>query len=124
MLTSPSIIGVHQGLNSAKTKSFDDLTKKPPREKKKGKKEKKRKENQEKNQREKEKEKREKGREVDGSQGKGERGTTAARRRRRKAPQATPSSHEAVAAAVVGNAVSRQNRLFVAVLNIALKTFL
>ena len=79
-------------------KSFDDLTKKPPREKrkerKKGKKEKKRKGKPRENQREKEKEKREKGGEVASSQGKGERGITAARRRRRKAPQATPGSHE------------------------------
>ena len=79
-------------------KSFDDLTKKPPREKrkerKKGKKKKKRKGKPRENQREKEKEKREKGGEVAGSQGKGERGITATRRRRRKAPQATPGSHE------------------------------
>ena len=94
MLTCPLLLASIKGCNQPKIKSFDDLTKKPPREKKKGKKEKKRKENQEKNQREKEKEKREKGGEVDGSQGKGERGTTAARRRRRKAPQATPGSHE------------------------------
>ena len=76
-----------------KINSFHHLSKKPPREKRKGRKEKGKKKLKE-NQREKEKEKREKGGEVAGSQGKGERGTTAARRRRRKAPQATPGSHE------------------------------
>ena len=76
--------------NQPTIESFDDLTKKPPREKrkerKKGKKEKKRKGKPRENQREKEKEKREKGGEVAGSQGKGERGTTAARGKRRKSP--------------------------------------
>ena len=75
-----------KGCYQPKTKSFDDLTNKPPRERKKGKKEKKRKGKSRENQREKEKEKREKGGEVAGSQGKGERGTTAARGKRRKSP--------------------------------------
>ena len=94
LLTHPLLLASIKGCYQPKTKSFDDLTNKPPRERKKGKKEKKRKGKPKENQREKEKEKREKGGEVAGSQGKGERGTTAARRRRRKAPQATPGSHE------------------------------
>ena len=71
-----------KGCYQPKTKSFDDLTNKPPREKKKGKKENKRKGKPRENQKEKEKEKREKGGGVDGSQGKGERRSTAARRRK------------------------------------------
>ena len=94
MLTHPLLLASIKGCYQPKTKSFDDLTNKPPRERKKGKKEKKRKGKPKENQREKEKEKREKGGEVAGSQGKGERGTMAARRRRRKSPQATPGSHE------------------------------
>ena len=110
-----------KGCNQPKTKSFDDLTKKPPREKKKGKKEKKRKEKP----REKPKRKR-KGKERKG------RGSGRQPRERRERnngskgeeEKVTTSHHGQPRAAVVGNTVSRQNRLFVAVLNLALKTFL
>ena len=44
LLTHPLLLASIKGCYQPKTKSFDDLTNKPPREKKKGKKEKKRKE--------------------------------------------------------------------------------
>ena len=94
LLTHPLLLASIKGCYQPKTKSFDDLTNKPPRERKKGKKEKKRKGKPRENQREKEKEKREKGGEVDGSKGEGERECTAARERRGKAPRATTNRRE------------------------------
>ena len=125
MLTHPLLLASIKGCYQPKTKSFDDLTNKPPRERKKGKKKKKRKGKPRENQRKKRKGKERKGR-----------GSGRQPRERRERDHGSKEKEEkvtashpgqpraAVAAAVVGNAVSRQNRLFVAVLNLALKTFL
>ena len=59
MLTCPLLLASIKGCNQPKTKSFDDLTKKPPREKERKERKEKEKENQKKNQ-EKKKRKREK----------------------------------------------------------------
>ena len=92
LLTHPLLLASIKGCYQPKTKSFDDLTNKPPREKeRKERKEKKRKENQEKNQREKEKEKREKGGEVDGSQGRRRERVHGIKEKERKSPA---SHHE------------------------------
>ena len=102
-----------KGCYQPKTKSFDDLTNKPPKERKKGKKEKKRKGKPRENQREKEKEKREKGR-GSGRQPRERRDRDhGSKEKEEKSPTSHPGQpRAAVAAAVVGNAVSRQNRSF------------
>ena len=113
LLTHPLLLASIKGCYQPKTKSFDDLTNKPPRERKKGKKEKKRKGKPRENQGEKEKEKREtKGGGARQQGRKRERGHGSKERERK-----SPASHHrqpraAVAAAVVGNPVSRQNPLF------------
>ena len=61
MLTHPLLLASIKGCYQPKTKSFDDLTNKPPKERKKGKKEKKRKEKKTKEKRKKGKERKEKG---------------------------------------------------------------
>ena len=76
-------------------------------------------------QREKRKEKREKGRGRPRQQGGKKEKGHGSKEKEEKSPASHPGQpRAAVAAAVVGNAVSRRNRLFVAVLNLALKTFL
>ena len=78
-----------KGCYQPKTKSFDDLTNKPPKERKKGKKEKKRKEKKRKPKR-KGKRKREKRKgEWPAAKGEGERECTASRERRGEAPRVT-----------------------------------
>ena len=107
LLTHPLLLASIKGCYQPKTKSFDDLTNKPPREKKKGKKEKERKrENQRKTKekpREKEKEKREKGRGKPRQQGEKKEEVHGSKE---KEGEVTPSHHEppwaAVAAADVG----------------------
>ena len=124
-MTLPSIIGVNGLYNQPTIKSFDDLTKKATERKRKERKKRKEKGKPRKNQREKEKEKREKGRGEPRQQGeKKEKGHGS----KEKEEKVTTSHHgqprAAVGATVVSNAVSRQNRLFLAVLNIASKAFL
>ena len=94
LLTCPLLLASIKGCNQPKTKSFDDLTNKPPERKRKERKKRKEKGKPRENQREKEKEKREKGGEGHGSKGEGERECTAARERRGKAPRATTGSRE------------------------------
>ena len=77
-----------KGCYQPKTKSFDDLTNKPPKERKKGKKEKKRKEKKTKEKKEKRKREKREG-EWLAAKGEGERECTASRERRGEAPRAT-----------------------------------
>ena len=113
LLTYPCIIGVNTLCTQPTIKSFDDLNKESHREKKKGKKEKKRKR----------KTKRKPKRKRKGKERKGRGSGRQPRERRerdhgsKEKEEKSPASHPgqpraAVAAAVVGNAVSRQNRSF------------
>ena len=89
MLTHPLLLASIKGCYQPKTKSFDDLTNKPPKERKKGKKEKKRKPKR------KGKRKREiREGEWPAAKGEGERECTEAREKRGKAPRATTNRRE------------------------------
>ena len=102
-----------KGCNQPKTKSFDDLTKKPPREKKIGKQEKKRKMKTKRKPKRKRKGKERKGR-GSGRQPRERRERVhGSKERERKSPVSHHGQpRAAVAAAVVGNSVSRQNPFF------------
>ena len=115
MLTHPLLLASIKGCYQPKTKSFDDLNNKPPREKKKGKKEKKKKK--------KRKTKRKTKRKRKGKERKREGAFRQQGRRRQRVhgikekERKSPASHHgqpraAVAAAIVGNPVSRQNPFF------------
>ena len=84
LLTHPLLLASIKGCYQPKTKSFDDLTNKPPKERKKGKKEKKRKEKKTKEKRK--KEKREKRGGVAGSQGRRRERVHGIKRKERRSP--------------------------------------
>ena len=86
LLTHPLLLASIKGCYQPKTKSFDDLTNKPPKERKKGKKEKKRKEKKRKPKRKKKRKREKREGEWPAAKGEGERECTAARRGRGKAP--------------------------------------